>query len=142
MLRGNDIRLDVHEEAIRVQKKNIPVVVRFEESDGICNTKEGHVSYKASDAILTGMEGEQWPIERKKFDATYKPVSPTLAGENGTYAKKPISVYALQMQEDFYVIISWGHNRLEGKAGDWLVQYGEDDYGIVSQPIFEKAYEM
>jgi len=33
-----------HEEAIRVQKKDIPVVVRFEESDDICNTKEGYVS--------------------------------------------------------------------------------------------------
>jgi len=142
MPKGNDIRLDVHEDAIRVQKKNIPVVVRFEESDGICNTKEGHVSYKAGDAILTGVEGEQCPIERERFDATYKPVSPTLTDENGAYAKKPIPVYALQMQEEFYVKVSWGDNRLKGQAGDWLVQYGENDYGIVGKPIFEKTYEM
>jgi len=141
MIRGNDIRLDVHEEAICVQKKDIPVVVRFDKADGVCKTKEGYVSYKAGDAIMTGVEGEQWPIERRKCDATYEPVSPRQTGGNGKYVKKPIPVYALPMQEPFYVIMSWGHNRLEGEAGDWLLEYGKNDYGIVSQSIFEKTYE-
>jgi len=142
MLRGNDIRLDVHEGAICVQKKNIPVVVEFDKSDGVCKTKEGYVSYKASDAIVMGVECEQWPIERRKFDATYEPVSPTRAGENGEYVKKPSPVYALQMQEPFYVIMSCGDNHIEGEAGDWLLEYGKNDYGIVSQSIFEKTYEV
>ena len=49
---------------------------------------------------------------------------------------------SLQMQEPFYVDVNWGSGRLEGKSGDWLLQYGPDDYGIVSKSIFEKTYEI
>jgi len=136
------MRLDVNERAVRVQKKAIPVTVRFADSDGVCNTKEGNVSFKAGDAILTGVEGEQWPIERPKFDASYEAIPPTKNGEDGQYCKKPIQVFALQMNEPFYVNVSWSDDHLEGEPGDWLLQYGEDDYGIVSQSIFEKSYEI
>jgi hypothetical protein len=45
------------------------------------------------------------------------------------------------MKEPFAVTASWG--RLEGKPGDWLVQYDEvgKDFGIVGEAIFEQTYE-
>jgi len=142
MIRGNEMPLDKDGRAVHVQKKAVLVEVCFAESDGVCRTKEGDVSFKAGDAILTGVEGEQWPIKRAKFDATYEAVPPTRHGENGQYRKRPIEVLALQMNEPFYVNVSWSEDRLEGKPGDWLLQYGEDDYGIVSQSIFEKTYDI
>jgi len=142
MIRGNDIQFDADQNALLVQKKAIPVQVEFAKANGVCDTKEGKVSYKFGDAIMTGMEGEQWPIERKKFDETYDPIASTRTGENGSYTKKPIMVHALQMDEPFYVIVSWADDRLEGQQGDWLLQYGADDYGVVSKTIFEKTYEI
>ncbi len=142
MIRGNDIQLDADQNALLVQKKAIPVSVHFAGTDGVCVTKEGDVFFKSGDAIMTGVEGEQWPIERSKFDASYQPISPTKTGEDGQYAKKPITVYALQLNEPFYVDVSWGSGRLEGQPCDWLLQYGPDDYGIVSKSIFEKTYEI
>jgi len=142
MIRGNALQLGKVNNALSVQKKAISVAVTFAETDGVCETKEGNVSYRAGDAIMTGVEGEQWPIVRSSFDATYEPIAPTRTGENGNYSKKPITVYALQMDEPFYVDVSWGSGRLEGKPGDWLLQYASDDYGIVSKSIFEKTYEI
>ena len=100
------------------------------------------MGYRPGDAILTGVEGEQWPIEREKFDASYEPVAPTCPGEDGRYVKKPISVWALQMDEPFFVTVSWSNDRLEGQAGDWLLQYGEGDYGVVKNSVFQKTYEV
>lgn len=142
MICGNHLHLDADAKALSVQKKAIRVGVIFAESDGICETKEGDVAHKPGDAILTGLEGERWPIERSKFDATYEPISPTKAGESGSYAKRLIEVYALQMNDPFYVNVSWEAGRLEGKPGDWLLQYNSNDYGIVSKSIFGKTYEI
>ncbi|RMD96629.1 MAG: hypothetical protein D6816_18635 [Bacteroidetes bacterium] len=142
MILGNEIDLTQHPRAVRVLKKDIPVRVDFAERSGVCRTKEGEVSYRVGDAILTGVEGEQWPIRRAEFDATYEAIPPTVHGEKGQYRKKPIEVLALQMKEPFYVVVSWSGERLEGKPGDWLLQYGPGDYGIVSKSIFEKTYQF
>jgi len=142
MIRGNNLNLNANVDAVIVQKKTIPVAVMFSDKGGVCKTKEGNVIYKVGDAILTGVEGEQWPIERPKFDASYEAIAPTKNGEDGLYCKKPIQVFALQMNEPFYVNVSWLDDRIEGKAGDWLVQYGADDYGIIGQSIFEKTYKI
>jgi len=142
VIKGNDFNLAVDPRAQRVQKKPMPVVVCFADSDGVCQTKEGGVSFKAGDAILTGVEGEQWPIIREKFNETYEPVNPTKKDSNGKYVKKPILVYALQMDEPFYVHVSWADDRIEGQPGDWLLQYGHDDYGVVSETIFDKTYQI
>jgi len=142
MLLANGLNLQEILYAKRVQKKEISVGVCFADNDGVSKTKEGDVLFRVGDAIMTGVEGEQWPIERTKFDISYKAVPPSKHGENGQYCKKPMQVFALQMNEPFYVNVSWADDRIEGKAGDWLLQYGEDDYGIVSQSIFEKTYEV
>ena len=71
--------------ALKVTKKPIPVSVAFAPADGVCGTLEGPVRYRAGDAILTGVQGEHWPIQRDAFLASYAPVPPTRAGEDGSY---------------------------------------------------------
>jgi len=142
VLNGNVLDLANNAQAKKVQKKPMPVAVCFADSDGVCQTKEGDVYYKKGDAIMTGVEGEKWPIERRKFDDTYEAVLPTKHGDDGQYSKKPIGVLALQMNEPFYVNVSWADDQIEGKSGDWLVQYAPDDFGVVSQSIFEKTYQI
>jgi hypothetical protein len=45
------------------------------------------------------------------------------------------------MKEPFAVTASWG--RLQGKSGEWLVQYDEagKDFGIVGGALFQETYE-
>jgi hypothetical protein len=46
----------------------------------------------------------------------------------------------MQMQNDFCVRLTDGSGVLRGTPGDWLVQYGSDDWGIVRADIFEATY--
>jgi len=127
--------------AIRVFKKPFPIRVTFAESSGICSTLEGDVGYRAGDAILTGTKGEQWPVKREKFISTYEPYEGTTPGNPGSYTKKKILVWALELDQPYQVNVGWQSDAIKGKEGDWLIQYGNDDYGIVRCSIFSETYE-
>lgn len=116
--------------------KTATVTVSFAPEAGVISTIEGDVPHAAGDAILTGVNGEQWPVARGTFEARYDEV----AGQPGTYRKHATPVLARQMSDAFSVSIRNGNAILSGKPGDWLVQYDKNDYGIVSAEIFGKTY--
>jgi hypothetical protein len=116
--------------------------VRFAEEGCIVRTAEGAVRAKPGDAILTGTSGEHWRVSRSHFPDKYVAVPPTIEGESGRYRAKPYQVLALRMAEHFRVILSDGVSELTGRAGDWLVDYGDGSLGIVSPLIFGNTYEI
>ena len=116
-------------------KKPIPLEFRYADVEETIETKEGSVSAEEGDAIMTGTEGEHWPIPAEKFEQTYDVLEPGLA------AKKDIPVFAKEMPEPFQVKVSWSDDLLQGEEGDYLVQYGPGDYGVVGKEIFGKTYK-
>jgi hypothetical protein len=134
--------LSTNTDAQTVIKRPDPVKVFFAEKPGSVETLEGHVRYRAEDALVKGKMNDQWPIQRHKFLETYDPVPPTKAGDPGSYIKKPIKVLALQLTEPIEVPVGWQNDPLHGEPGDWLIQYGPDDYGIVKSEIFDATYEI
>lgn len=134
--------LKAHPGALQVMKLPVPVKVCFATSPGTLTTKEGPVTYATDDALLTGIEGESWPVQRLIFEETYEPMKGTLSGSEGLYVKKPIGVWAIQLDHSEEVWIGDGENRLLGKKGDWLVEYSGGRFGVVSQDIFKKTYQV
>jgi len=132
---GNEIDLNDDPSALKVQKKAIPLEFRVAEQPETVQTLEGTVEAPAGAYIMTGTKGENWPIPADKFKETYDIVSATTA------SKKAIPVPGKQMQEDFFVTVSWSPDKLNGKPGDWLVQYGPGDYGVVEAGIFDETYD-
>jgi hypothetical protein len=126
--------------ALRVCKKPDPVRAEFAGADGVCDTLEGAVRYKAGDAILTGTRGERWPVARDSFLASYAPVPPTRSGERGTYSKAPSVAYALRLDHARDVPVGWQRDPLHGRPGDWLLQYADGGYGVVQDRIFRETY--
>lgn len=127
---------------VRAAKRSLPTPVRFARKDGCCETREGNVAYRAGDAVLTGIEGETWPILRYRFEAMYDPVPPLSRGEEGLYVRRPSSVLALQLESPLQVVVGWRRDPLQGVAGDWLVEYSPDDRAIVAKSVFEKTYQV
>ena len=125
---------DLSKTGFRTAKKPIPLEYKIAPSDLTVATKEGPVAARAGDAIMTGTKGENWPIPRDKFRQTYDIVGDGLA------AKKNIPVSAQQMDTPFNVKVSWSDDLLRGKPGDFLVQYGPGDYGVVEKEIFKQTY--
>lgn len=127
--------------AVRAHKRPLPVQVRFATEAGKLQTLEGPVRYRPGDALLTGAAGERWPVTRARFDRSYRPEPPTQAGQAGRYVKQPVTVWALRMDTPFSVRVGHARDPIVGGPGDWLVQYGADDYGVISATIFEQTYE-
>jgi PGDYG protein len=127
---------------IAARKLEREVHVRFAPSACTVQTREGLVHAKSGDAILTGIAGETWRVSRAHFANKYRPVPPLSAGEAGAYISLPNRILALQMQEPFEVLLADGESRLRGRAGDWLVDYGDGSLGIVTQAIFATTYEI
>lgn len=140
-----------------IQKRDVAVDVHFATQNDLTRTDapynkgrirtretpagDAGVSFRAGDAILTGAARESWPIARATFETTYAPAEGGRMGRDGKFFKKPVPVLGVQMKEPFAVTASWG--RLEGKPGDWLVQYDEagQDFGIVGQSLFQQTYD-
>ena len=135
-INGNEIELTNDPSAQQVQKKAIPLQFRIAEQPETVQTLEGAVEAPAGAYIMTGTKGENWPIPADKFKETYDIIDKQHA------AKKPIPVPAKQMDQNFFVTVSWSPDKLQGKPGDWLVQYGPGDYGVVEAGIFDETYDL
>ena len=126
--------------ALRVCKKPIPVRAAFAAADGVCETLEGAVRFRAGDAILTGIAGERWPVRRDLFLSSYRPVPPTQAGEDGSYLKAPSTALALRLDRALTVPVNWQDDPLRGRPGDWLLHYSDGSYGVLQDAIFRATY--
>lgn len=103
-------------------------------------TLEGPVKYASGDALLTGLAGERWPIQRIDFDLSYEPVAPTCAGEAGAYRKRPVRVEAHQVQEASNVATHSGSGHLHAQPGDWMVTNEQGQQWVVADAIFRLSY--
>jgi hypothetical protein len=128
--------------ACRARKRAVVVQVEFAQTDGALPTQEGPVNYSTGDALLTGTEGERWPVSRGTFEVNYVPMAPTRRGKPGPYRKRPRVVWAKPMNEAFVVTLDRDRGTLQGQPGDWLVQHALSDFSVVSAPVFAQTYEL
>jgi hypothetical protein len=127
---------------VRARKLVREIQVRFASEPCIVQSPEGAVRARAGDAIATGTAGEHWRVSRAHFAGKYRAVPPTVDGQPGRYASLPYEVRAVQMTAPFEVLLADGQSRLHGRAGDWLVDYGDGSLGVVSPAIFTTTYEI
>lgn len=122
--------------------KDEVVSVQFADAPGVLESAVGLNRYAAGDALLTGSTGDRWCVSRDRFDAKYQPEAPLSPGEPGRYRNRPVLVLAKRMSVAFTVERSAGGDLLQGKAGDWLVQYAPGDHGIVAATRFDRVYRV
>jgi hypothetical protein len=137
---SNAVSADPRRVAARKLEREIDV--RFTLIECTVQTSEGLVHAAPGDAIITGTAGEHWRVSRARFPHKYQPVPPTVDGEDGRYVSLPNRIMAVPMTEEFEVILADGVSRLTGRAGEWLVDYGDGSLGIVSEPVFATTYEI
>jgi hypothetical protein len=118
------------------------VEVRFAPAACVIETAEGRVHAGPADAIVTGLAGELWRVSRGRFAQKYRPLPPTVEGEPGTYVSLPNRVLALRLERPSMVVLADEVSELTGRAGDWLVDYGDGSLGIVATEIFARTYEI
>lgn len=57
---------------INVIKKPIPVKAYQVEKDTVIKTLEGDLIARKGDWVITGVDGEQWPVKKDIFEKTYE----------------------------------------------------------------------
>jgi hypothetical protein len=139
---GYSTDLKAHPGRVIARKRPLQLHVEFATGPCVVQTAEGAVHARAGDAIITGSAGERWPVHAERFNASYRPVAPTVAGQAGTYMTLPSEVLGIPMNEAFDVLLTDGRSRLHGKRGDWLVDYGDGSLGVVSREVFPATYEI
>jgi len=125
--------------SVRVAKDEV-VGVTFADRAGSLASAVGPNHYAVGDAIIEGSTGDRWCVSRDRFEAKYRPCQGTVAGRDGHYRNLPSTVIAKRIGEPFRIARRPGGDVLEGAAGDWAVQYGADDYGLVDQARFARIY--
>jgi hypothetical protein len=140
--RGFSNLISAEPRRVHARKLEREITVRFTPVACTVQTSEGVVHALPGDAIITGTAGEHWRVSRARFSEKYRPVPPTVAGEAGRYVSLPNRILALPMTEPFEVLLADGISRLRGRAGEWLVDYGDGSLGIVSEAIFATTYEI
>ena len=121
--------------SFKAYKKPIPLTYRIATVSEVIKTLEGDVTAEQGDAILTGTKGEMWPIPIDKFTETYD-------YKDGVCFKKYIVVEVMRMDQPFEVAVSCSNTVIRGKAGDFKVKYGTNDYGVVDADIFRENYAL
>jgi hypothetical protein len=139
---GYSREIGSHPHRVVARKRERQVQVRFAQKQCTVQTREGLVRANPGDAILTGAGGESWRVSQPRFSLKYRPIESTPPGEDGCYVSLPTTVFALQMDSDFQVLLSDGESKLAGRAGDWLLDYGDGSLGIVSKSAFSDSYEI
>lgn len=139
---GPSPEISTNPRRVLARKRPLELEVEFAPERCVVQTLEGTVHAQAGDAIVTGTAGERWSMSPARFEASYTPVPPTLTGQPGRYLTRPIEVLALPMPGPFEVLLGDGQSRLHGQAGDWLVDYGDGNLGVLSRPIFAATYEI
>jgi hypothetical protein len=140
--RGYSSLIEADPRRVFARKLEREIDVRFTPVECTVQTAEGLVQAAPGDAIITGTAGEHWRVSRARFPHKYRPVPPTVAGEPGRYVSLPNRIMAVSMREPFEVLLADGVSRLSGRAGEWLVDYGDGSLGIVSEDIFANTYEV
>lgn len=119
----------------------VQVRVEFAARAGTLATLEGDVQYRAGAALLTGLHGERWPVERPVFNRRYRPDGPHAPGSAGPYRKAVVQVAARQLMAPFRTRGGAEHDVLNGRPWDWLVQYAPGEHGVVAEALFGELYE-
>ncbi len=122
---------------MKVLKKAIRHTFRIAAFEEVVRTKEGLVTAGPGDAVLTGVQGELWPIRWTTFEATYDYDLASM-----TCAKQPLIVEAYRMDEPFEVRVGEANEPIRGVAGDYRLASHQSDFGIVSKDIFELTYAV
>lgn len=116
--------------------------VNFANYSGILQTPDGPVRYNIGDPIITEANGFRWPVSKMFFDKHYRPEGMTIAGSDGNYSKMRQEVICLELFEEKRLDLSNGKGILYGRAGDWMIDYGNGDLSIVSKDQFPRLYEL
>jgi PGDYG protein len=113
-----------------------PAVEKYEiaTEPGVIDTLEGPMNYEAGHYIMTGPNGEKYPISPEKFHEYKNDLG------DGQCTPKKIFKRAKLANHDGVIHTKRG-DLIYTTGNDYIVRHGPDDYGVVKKDIFHQTYD-
>jgi hypothetical protein len=108
------------------------LMLLFAREDRVVATLEGK-AYAKGAAILTGVRGEQWSVNEETLKRTYEPIGQPKVAKTERIPRNPFQYTLCVLTPPVAVRTAWGSTS-QGKAGDWLLQYGTNSMAL-SKPV-------
>ena len=122
-------------DSFKTYKNPIPISYEVAKTNHTINTLEGPVECKKNHIIITGPEGEKYPMSKTKFDKLYTDVTDTTA------TPKKIMKTAKLADHDGVIETNYGNLKYT-KNKDYIIRHGKNHYGVVKKSIFNKTYHQ
>jgi len=110
-----------------------PISFETAHKPGTIETLEGPRDYERGHKIITGPQGEQYPVPPESFYDKYDD------NGDGTATPKKIIKYAKLADHDGVIHSNWG-DLTYSKGEHYIVRHGTDEYGPVQKDIFFQTY--
>lgn len=94
---------------------SLSYTVRFCQGQEQVETLEGQVQAALGDAVVTGSQGEQWPVPRADFGRKYAPCDNIPMGVAGQYKKRLAFVRAEKLHQEESIELNADRGRLTGR---------------------------
>lgn len=122
-------------DSFKTYKNPIPISYEIAKTNCTIDTLEGPIECKRGHVIITGSEGEQYPVSKTKFDQLYTDITDI----NAT----PKKIMKTTKLADHDGVIKTDYGNLEySKNKDYNIRHGKNDYGVVKKSIFKKTYHQ
>lgn len=115
----------------------VEVDAQIAQAAGEIQTLEGPQAYAAGDALVTGTQGERWPVRAAEFARRYEPVP----GRADRYRKRRLQVRAQQVADSVTVHAPSGAV-LQARPGSWIVHGDDGAISVVDEHIFPVTYAL
>lgn len=126
--------------------KPIPIKLEFEYTNSDCSidTLEGIHSVPSGSVIMTGLEGERYAMSKESFLNKYTDIVFTnQLNQKGIATKKVNQDMTYHFLHPNVVFTAQMWNGLfDSTEGDYLLRYGENDFGIIKPHLFKRLYSV
>lgn len=127
---------------IRARSLQVKRNVVIAKKSGLVATPEGSLRFQVGDAIITDENNDCWPVKKRYFNDFYVADDSISHGDDGIYLKRSNDVVVYELKAPMRINFSEGRGGLYGRAGDWIVDYGNGELSIVAREKFLKLYEL
>ena len=132
---SNEVNDNWFKDGFKTWKNPIPVPYEIMAEPGEVQTLEGPIKYESGDYMMTGPNGEKYPITPEKFASLYDSSSNEQA--------IPRKIEKIAKMADHNGVLHIKRGDLHYTAGnDYIVRHGAGDYGAVKKDVFAKTYHL
>lgn len=121
---------------------SIKLAFEYAQIDSVINTLEGEHKVPTGSVIMTGLENERYAMSEESFLSKYTDITFLDASHQKGMATKKVNqdMTCLYLHPNIPYSAQMWNGLFDATEGDYLIRYGDNDFGIIKPHLFKKLY--